>query len=276
MKTSPIKKVVFYIFLVVFLTCVLFPFVWEILTSVKPSKELWATPPKWIPSGIYLGYYVSVFFKRNFGLYLKNSFIIASCTTALSVAITCFAAYALARLKFKGKRIILSLVLSVSMFPGIAIISPLFLLMRNLHLLNSYGGLILTYLTFTMPLSMWNLNAYFKQIPFELEESAKVDGATPVQAFVKIILPLATPGMFTVAILTFIASWNEFLYSLVFNNSDKMRTVPVGIAMFPGEYEMPWGDISAAAVVVTVPLIIMVLIFQKRIISGLTSGAVKG
>lgn len=276
MKTSPIKKVLFYIFLVIFLTIVVFPFLWQLLTSFKPVKELWSIPPKWIPSKINLSYYESILFKRKFPSYLKNSFIVASCTTLFSLFITSFAAYALARLKFKGKKLMLGLSLSVSMFPAIAIVCPLFLFMKNAHLLNSYLGLILTYSTFVIPLSLWNLNAYFKQIPLELEESAKVDGATPVQAFLRIILPLATPGMFTTAILTFIASWNEFFYSLVFNTADNMRTVPVGIAMFPGEYEMPWGDIAAASIVVTVPLIIMVLIFQKRIISGLTAGAVKG
>jgi multiple sugar transport system permease protein len=207
---------------------------------------------------------------------LKNSFIVASSTTLFSLFVSSFAAYALARLKFKGKAIILSLVLSVSMFPGIAIVSPLFIFLKNVNLLNSYLGLILTYTTFAIPLSLWILTSFFKEIPFELEESAKVDGATPMQAFLKIIMPLATPGMFTTAILTFIAAWNEFLFALVFNTQDSMRTVPVGIAMFPGEHDLPWGDIAAASVVVTVPLIIMVLLFQKRIISGLTAGAVKG
>ncbi|NLJ30886.1 MAG: carbohydrate ABC transporter permease [Clostridiales bacterium] len=276
MKNNPVKRTIFYIFLVFFLTFILFPFFWQLLTSVKPIKELWSIPPTWIPSQINLSYYESVFFKRSFTTYLKNSFIVAGCTTAFSLFITSFASYALARLNFRGKKSILCLSLSVSMFPAIAIVSPLFLFMRNCHLLNSYWGLILTYSTFAIPLSLWNLNAYFKQIPLDLEESAKVDGATPIQAFLKIIFPLAAPGMFTTAILTFIAAWNEFFYSLTFNTADNMRTVPVGIAMFPGDYDMPWGDISAASVVVTIPLIIMVLIFQKRIISGLTAGAVKG
>lgn len=271
-----INQILFYIFLVVFLVFIIFPFIWQFITSFKTPQELFSIPPKWIPSKIYTGYYINVFIKRPFLTYLKNSFIVASVTTIFSLFVSSFAAYALARLKFKGKGIILSLVLSVSMFPGIAIVSPLFLFLKNINLLNSYFGLILTYTTFAIPLSLWILTSFFKEIPYELEESAKVDGATPMQAFLRIIMPLATPGMFTAAILTFIAAWNEFLFALVFNTQDLMRTVPVGIAMFPGEHDLPWGDIAAASVVVTVPLIIMVLIFQKRIISGLTAGAVKG
>ncbi|WP_026486610.1 carbohydrate ABC transporter permease [Caldanaerobius polysaccharolyticus] len=277
MKTSKLLgQVVFAAFVILFLAFIIFPFFWQTLTSIKPPSELWSIPPKWIPSKFYTGYYVSVFVKRPFGTYLKNSVIVASATTLFSLFVSSFAAYALARLKFKGKAIILSLVLAVSMFPGIAIITPLFLFLKNVGLLNTYMGLILPYTTFTVPLSLWILTTFFKEIPFDLEESAKVDGATPMQAFLKIIFPLATPGMFTTAILTFIAAWNEFIFALVFNTQDAMRTVPVGIAMFPGEHDIPWGDMAAASVIVTVPLIILVLIFQRRIISGLTAGAVKG
>lgn len=277
MKTSKLLgQVVFAAFVILFLAFIIFPFFWQTLTSIKPPSELWSIPPKWIPSKFYTGYYVSVFVKRPFGTYLKNSVIVASATTLFSLFVSSFAAYALARLKFKGKAIILSLVLAVSMFPGIAIITPLFLFLKNVGLLNTYMGLILPYTTFTVPLSLWILTTFFKEIPFDLEESAKVDGATPMQAFLKIIFPLATPGMFTTAILTFIAAWNEFIFALVFNTQDAMRTVPVGIAMFPGEHDIPWGDMAAASVIVTVPLIVLVLIFQRRIISGLTAGAVKG
>ncbi|SHE90394.1 carbohydrate ABC transporter membrane protein 2, CUT1 family (TC 3.A.1.1.-) [Caldanaerobius fijiensis DSM 17918] len=269
-------QIIFAAFVALFLAFIIFPFFWQVITSIKPPAELWAIPPKWIPSKLYTGYYISVFVKRPFGTYLKNSIIVASATTLFSVFVSSFAAYALARLKFKGKTIILSLVLAVSMFPGIAIITPLFLFLKNIGLLNTYMGLILPYTTFTVPLSLWILTTFFKEIPFDLEESAKVDGATPLQAFIKIIFPLATPGMFTTAILTFIAAWNEFIFALVFNTQDAMRTVPVGIAMFPGEHDLPWGDMAAASVIVTVPLIILVLIFQRRIISGLTAGAVKG
>ncbi|ADL08480.1 carbohydrate ABC transporter permease [Thermosediminibacter oceani] len=273
---SLLNQILFCTFVILFLLYILFPFLWQFMTSIKPPEQLFSIPPRWIPDRIFTGYYLSVFTKRPFLVYLKNSLIVASATTFLSLFVSSFAAYAIARLKFRGKALILALVLSVSMFPGISIISPLFLFLKKINLLNTHLGLILTYTTFTIPLSLWILTSFFREIPFELEESAKVDGATPMQAFLKIIFPLAAPGMFTTAILTFIAAWNEFLFALVFNTKDLMRTVPVGIAMFPGEHELPWGDIAAASVVVTVPLIVMVLIFQKRIISGLTAGAVKG
>jgi len=266
----------FYFCLSIFVVFIIFPFFWQFMASIKPMQELYLTPPRWIPSKINLEFYYSVFFKRSFLTYLKNSAVVAGSSTIFAVFVASFAAYALSRLDFKGKNLILSMVLAVSMFPGIAIVSSLFIMLRQVDLLNSYIGLIITYITITMPLSIWILTTFFKEIPYSLEEAAKVDGASPLKAFLLIIFPLAAPGLFTTAILVFISSWNEFLFSLVFNTKDQMRTVPVGIAMFPGDYSYPWGDIAAASIVVTVPLIILVLIFQKRIISGLTAGAVKG
>lgn len=276
MRKNKLSNIAFYIAVAVFIVIIVFPFYWQIITSFKPPEQLWNIPPEWWPARFYLGSYISAFTKRPFLTYLKNSAIVAISTTALAVFVTSFAGYALARLHFKGKNVILALALSVSMFPGIAIVSPLFLMMKQWNLLNSYLGLILTYTTITIPLSMWNLTTFFRTIPADMEEAAKMDGASPFYTFVKIILPLAAPGIFTTAILVFIAAWNEFLFALTFNTKDALRTVPVGIAMFPGEYTLPWGDISAASVVVVLPLIVMVLLFQRRIISGLTAGAVKG
>lgn len=253
-----------------------FPFLWQILTSFKPPEQLYKMPPDWWPSRFYLGSYQAVFITRPFLTNLKNSFIVAGTTTLFSLLVGSLSAYALARLHFRGKRLILSMVLAVSMFPGIAIVSPLFLFMRNIGLLNTYFALILPYTTFTMPLTIWVLTNFFKEIPFDLEEAARVDGCTPLRAFAQVIMPLAAPGMFTTAILVFIFAWNEFLLALIFTTKAALRTVTVAIAMFPGEHEIPWGDIAAASVVVTVPLIILVLIFQRRIIAGLTAGAVKG
>jgi multiple sugar transport system permease protein len=179
-------------------------------------------------------------------------------------------------LRFRGKKIILALVLSVSMFPHIATLSPMFLFLREMKLLNTYTGLVLPYTTFALPLTIWTLTSFFKELPKELEEAAIIDGCSHFKAFWKVTVPLAAPGMFTTAILVFIAAWNEFLYALSFMTEDHMRTVPPGIAMFPGEHDLPWGDIAAATVVVTVPLIILVLICQRRIIAGLTAGGVKG
>lgn len=271
-----LNNLLFYCSIGIFMVFIVFPFFWQFMTSIKPMDELYLMPPIWIPSKINLEFYYSVFFKRPFLIYLKNSAIVAGSSTLFAVFVASFAAYALARLNFRGKNLILSMVLAVSMFPGIAIVSSLFIMLRQVGLLNSYLGLIITYITITMPLSVWILTTFFKEIPTSLEEAAKVDGASPLKTFFLIIFPLAAPGLFTTAILVFINSWNEFLYSLVFNTKDTMRTVPVGIAMFPGDYNYPWGDIAAASVVVTVPLILLVLLFQKRIISGLTAGAVKG
>lgn len=275
-KRVNISGILFYVLVIGVMILILFPFIWQVLTSIKSERELWSIPPVWIPRKINLDYYYAVFVERPFLTYIKNSLIVAGATTIFSVLVASFAAYALARLHFKGKNIILSLVLAVSMFPGIAIVSPLYIFMMNIHLLNTYIGLIIPYTTFTLPLAIWNLTTFFREIPFELEESARVDGATYMQTFMRIIFPLAAPGVFTTAILSFISAWNEFLFALVFNTKDAMRTVPVAIAMFPGEHELPWGDMAAASVVVTIPLIIMVLVFQRRIISGLTAGAVKG
>ncbi|WP_085522488.1 carbohydrate ABC transporter permease [Tuberibacillus sp. Marseille-P3662] len=266
----------FYIFLVTFIFVVMFPFIWVFLSSIKPPSELFGAEAfNWFTDHPSLKNYASVFFDHPFLTYLKNSFIVSSVTTIYTVFIASFAAYAIARLEFRGKAVILGLVLSVSMFPQIATLSPIYIILKNLGLTNSYLGLIIPYTTITLPLSIWILVTFFKKIPHDLEEAAKIDGASLMQTYWRIIFPLAVPGIFTTAILAFIAAWNEFLYALTINTVQEYKTVPVGIAMFQGQYTIPWGEISAATVIVTIPLVIMVLIFQKRIVSGLTSGSVK-
>lgn len=254
----------------------IFPFIWQFRTSVMPPQQINKMPPDWIPRPAWAGYYDNVFNKRGFMQYVKNSAIVATTTTAVAIVVGSCAAYAVARLRFPGKNLIMAMVLMVSMMPMIALISPLFLLFRDLKLLNTYAGLVIPYTTFAMPLAIWNLSGFFREIPKELEESGKVDGCSPLQIFYKIMVPLAAPGVFTTAILVFISAWNEFLLSLTFMQRANMRTVPVAIALFPGEYDLPWGDIAAASVVVTIPLVIVVLLLQRRIIAGLTAGAVKG
>ncbi len=266
----------FYVFLVVFVFLVMFPFLWILLSSIKPATELFGdkafTPFSDHPT---LRNYVSVFSGSSFIRYLWNSFVVSSVTTIYTVIVASFAAYAIARLDFKGKTLILGLVLSVTMFPQIATISPIYIFLKNLGLTNSYLGLIIPYTTITLPLSIWILVTFFRKIPSDLEEAAKMDGATLMQTYWKVIFPIAVPGIFTTAILVFIAAWNEFLFALTINTDDKFKTVPVGIAMFQGQYTIPWGEISAATVIVTVPLVILVLIFQGRIVSGITAGSVK-
>ncbi len=273
---SPLRRALFYVMVALFVLAVVFPFVWQFLTSLKPPGQINKMPPDWIPERMYFDYYVNVFVQHPFLTYLKNSLVVASSTTLFSLVIGSFAAYALVRLHFPGKRFILAMVLAISMFPPIATLSPLFLFLKQMSLLNTYMGLILPYTTFALPLTIWILASFINDIPKDMEEAAIVDGCNRFMAFCKVILPLAAPGMFTTAILVFISAWNEFLYALAFMSTDAQRTVPVGISMFAGTYELPWGDIAAASVVVTVPLIVLVLIFQRRIIAGLTAGGVKG
>ncbi|HHV63341.1 MAG TPA: carbohydrate ABC transporter permease [Firmicutes bacterium] len=264
----------FYLLVILIVLGCVGPFAWQIITSIKPARELTTLPPI-LPSQVTVEHYIRVF-ERPFGKYIMNSVIVASATTIFCLVVGSFAAYALGRLRMKGKMIILSMVLAVSMFPEIAIVSPLYVVMRNLKLLNTYPALIFPYTTFAMPLTLWILTSFFREIPAELEEAAKIDGCSPLQAFWKVILPIAAPGMFTTAILVFIAAWNEFLFALTFTKTIQAQTIPVGIAMLPTMYHVPWGSIAAASVIVTIPLIILVLVFQRRIISGLTAGAVKG
>ncbi|HSU79743.1 MAG TPA: carbohydrate ABC transporter permease [Candidatus Angelobacter sp.] len=266
----------FYIFLVIFAFIILFPFIWVALSSFKPPGELFgSTAFNWWTKHPSFGNYTSIFKEHPFFSYLKNSFVVSIITTVYTVFIASFAAYAIARLDFRGKTFILGLVLSVSMFPQIATVSPIYMFMKNLGLTNSYLGLIIPYTSITLPLSIWILVTFFRKIPYDLEEAAKIDGASIMQTYWRVIFPLAAPGLFTTAILAFIAAWNEFLFALTINSSESYYTVPVGIAMFAGQYTIPWGEICAATVLVTIPLVIMVLIFQRRIVSGLTSGSVK-
>ncbi|GGE19683.1 ABC transporter permease [Marinithermofilum abyssi] len=266
----------FYVFLAVFVFAVLFPFLWILSASLKPPSELFGDHAfRVLANHPTLENYERVFTQRPFVTYLWNSLVVAALTTLYSIFIASIAAYAIARLRFRGKTVILGIVLAVSMFPQIATISPIFLFMQEVNLTNSYLGLIIPYTTFALPLAIWNMTIFFRKIPYDLEEAARVDGASVFQTMRKVIFPLALPGTFTTAILVFIAAWNEFFFALTINTEESMKTVPVGIALFQGQYTMPWGEISAAAIVVTIPLVIMVLIFQRRIISGLTAGAVK-
>jgi multiple sugar transport system permease protein len=257
------------------LFCV-FPFYWMVNISLKTGSDL--SSAALVPPSPTLKNYKSIFQNSDFTMGLRNSAIVALSTTFLSLLFGSFAAYALARLKVRGKFWILAVVLSVSTFPGISIAAPLFKLWTDIGLYNTLWGLIIPDLTFALPLTIYVLTSFFRQIPRELEEAALVDGATRFQAFYKVVIPLAAPGMATAAILTFIAAWNEFLFAITLTSSQAARTVPASIAFFTGstEFEQPLGTISAASVVISIPLIFLVLMFQKRIVAGLTAGAVKG
>lgn len=269
------KRQGFYLLVVMIVFYCLAPLLWQFITSLKPDYELTAIPPL-LPENPTLRHYESVFKEHPFLRIILNSSIVAACTTLLSLSIGSLAAFGLAKLRIRYKTLILGFVLSVSMFPPIATVSPLYIIVRALGLRDTWLALIITYTTFSLPLSIWILTNFFREIPDEIYFAARVDGCTPFQAFYRIMLPLSAPGIFTTAILVFIFSWNEFLFALTFTSTPASRTIPVAVALFPGLHEMPWGDIAAASIVATVPLIILVFAFQRRIIEGLTAGSVKG
>jgi multiple sugar transport system permease protein len=270
------KKVLWIVAAIVVAVYALLPFAWIISLSLKRPADL--TDARFIPRSVTWDNYSNIFDQNVFTSALRNSIGIALLSTVIAVLLATTAAYAIARLDFPGKRFVLAAALAIAIFPQISIISPLFEIWRRIGLYDTWLGLIIPYLTFTLPLSIWLLSAYFRQIPWELEQAAEVDGATPFQAFRRVIVPLAAPGMFTAAILAFIFAWNDFLFAISLTSTDRARTVPAAIAFFQGssQFQQPTGQIAAAAVVITVPVVIAVLIFQKRIVSGLTSGAVKG
>jgi multiple sugar transport system permease protein len=252
------------------------PFYWLVNVSLKTGPDLSGSAV--VPPNPTLDNYQSVFQNDDFVHALLNSAIVSLTTTALALLVGSFCAYALARLKFPLKFALLALVLSITTFPPIAIATPVFKLWSDVGLFNTLPGLIIPYLTFALPLAIYILVSFFREIPKDLEEAALVDGATRFQAFYKIVIPLAAPGLATAGILTFISAWNEFLFAVTLTSTPKARTVPAAIAFFTGstEFEEPLGTISAASVIISIPLIVLVLLFQKRIVAGLTAGAVKG
>ena len=254
----------------------LFPFYWLLNISLKTGTDL--SSADLIPPSPTLDNYTSIFDNSAFTTALRNSAIVSLTTTLIGVIVGSFAAYALARLKMRFKFALLALVLSITTFPQIAIAAPLFRLWSDIGLYNTLIGLVIPYLTFALPLSIYILVSFFKEIPKDLEEAALVDGATYFQAFRKVVVPLAAPGLATTAILTFIAAWNEFLLAFTLTSSVDARTTPVAIQQFSGssQFEVPLGTQSAASIIISIPLIVLVLLFQKRIVAGLTAGAVKG
>ena len=273
---SAIGRAPFYLLLAVIIFYTVFPFYWAIVSSLKTGSalfevEIWPSAPAW-------GNYVAVFREQPFGRNILNSIFVAVSTVVLSLALAVAAAYALGRIQFRGRRLLLFVILGVSMFPQIAVLSGMFELVRAMGLYNNLLALTLSYMIFTLPFTVWVLTTFMRELPKELEEAAIVDGAKPFTIVTKVFMPLLGPALATTGLLAFIAAWNEFLFALTFTLSSEMRTVPVAIALISGAsaYELPWGNIMAASITVTVPLIALVLIFQRRIVSGLTAGAVKG
>lgn len=268
----------FYVALLVLLVYTVFPFYWALNGSFQPQARLFRTPVSYVPLPPSFSSYQEVFSNSIFVRSLLNSAIVAGVTTLLALAIGSMAACALGRYPMRGRTAILSLVLSMTMFPQISIVGALHTIISRLGLYNTLWGLVLSYMLFTLPFTVWVLTQFLRSLPRELEESAYVDGATPFQTFLYILLPLSLPGVATTGMLAFIAAWNEYLFALSFTITPEARTVPVTIANYPGSglYETPWGAIMAASVVVTLPLVLLVFIFQRRIVEGMTAGAVKG
>lgn len=275
-RTTRNRAIAMYVGIGLIIVYCLAPFYWMIVSSLRRTADIF--DPSFLPTPPSTENYSDVFEPvNNFARALLNSIIVAGTTTVLVLLIGTFAAYALARLDFRGKNLALSLIIATSMFPGIALVVPLLKIFTDINWINSYQALILPSMSFALPLSVWNLTAFFRQMPQELEQAAMVDGCTPWQAFRKIIIPLAAPGVFTTAIIAFVAAWNEFIIALTMTNKSDFFTAVVAVSQFTGSTgrDTPFGTQMAAGVILTIPLVFMVLAFQRRIVSGLTAGGVK-
>jgi len=252
------------------------PYAWTLATSLKTERELYRFPVTYLPQAPTLINYVHVFSGNPFGRFLLNSCIVALTSTVVCVFLAVLASYAFARLRFPGHRVLFLAILIVAMIPLITVIVPLYVLVRGLGLLNTYAGLIGPYITWSLPVAIFILTAFFREIPRDLEEAAAIDGCSRVGALFRIIAPLAAPGLATAGIIVFVNTWNEFLVALTLTSSTEMRTITVGIALFRGEFTFPWGVISAAVLLATVPVVVLILLGQRLVVRGLTAGAVKG
>ena len=274
------RRIPFYILIAAIFLYALFPFYWALRSAFTPNEDLFATPVQYFPLDPTLSHFRNVLSSGNFQDALINSTIVAISVTLLALAVGSLSAYALGRFQFRGRQATLYLVLSMTIFPQIAILGALYTQINRLGLYNSLGALIFSYMIFTLPFTIWVLTSFMRALPKDLEEAAYIDGASPMQVFYKVMLPLIAPALVTTGLLAFIAAWNEFLYALSFTATPDKRTVPVAITQFTGEtgsaFQVPWGQIMAATVIVTLPLIVMTLVLQRRILAGLTAGAVKG
>jgi trehalose/maltose transport system permease protein len=284
LRRSPVGrflgKLPFWLLIAVIFVYALFPFYWAVRSAFTPEGKLFNTPIEYFPSHPTFANFREIFSTSFFTRALVNSTIVAFAVTLISLAVGSLAAYALGRFRFRGRQAVLYLMLSMTIFPQIAILGALYTMMRDFHLYDRIGSLILSYMIFTLPFTVWVLTSFMRALPGDLEEAAYVDGATPLQVFYKVLLPLIAPGLVTTGLLAFIAAWNEYLYALSFIQSTDKYTVPLAITSFVGKsgssFQVPWGQIMAATVVVTLPLITATLVLQRRILAGLTAGAVKG
>jgi multiple sugar transport system permease protein len=254
----------------------MFPALWILFTSLKTEAELTAKPITWIPHAPTLSNYMQAFSDQPLHIFLFNSFMVALLSTCLTLLVSVLAAYALARLNLRYRGLILSLIIAVSTFPLVTLLVPLFEIMRTLNLLNTWIALVLPYTVLSLPVCTLMLVSFFEGIPRDLENAAMIDGCTRMGALFKVVVPLCAPGVFTAGILSFVNAWDEFLLALSFNSNPALRTLPVGIQLYQGEFAFPWPVISAALVVGIVPVAVLIVIFQERVVSGLTAGGIKG
>lgn len=271
-----LKNISFYALVLVIVVIAVFPFYYAVVTSFKTGTALFEVD--YLPTSFDLTNYIEVLSNKNFARSIWNSVLIAGATVGFAMFLAVTASYALARVRFRGRGFLLMSILAVSMFPQIAVLAGLFELVRALGIYNTPWAMILSYTIFTLPFTVWVLTTFMRDLPVEIEEAAIIDGATPWNIITQVFLPLMWPALVTTGLLAFIGAWNEFLFALTFTASETQRTVPVAIALLTGssEFETPWGTLMAASVIVTVPLIILVLIFQRKIVAGLTAGGVKG
>jgi len=264
-----------YLILLAMTVAVLIPVLWMLSTSLKNDTELFTIPPRWIPEDITFASYQRIWEDYPFLNYFMNSIMVVSLSTLIALVFSCLAGYGVSRFRFRGKGMFLTFLLVTQMFPSIMLLIPFYKIIQVMGLTNTHLALILTYISFTIPLCSWMMLGYFQGIPKELDEAAAIDGCGRLRTFIQIVFPLSLPGVSATAIYSFITGWNEYMYALVLTQSEKMKTVPVGIGQLIGQYKIMWNDMMAASLVATIPLSILFVFFQKYLISGLTAGAVK-
>jgi ABC-type glycerol-3-phosphate transport system permease component len=276
MTVGAVRRIVVAVAVVVVVIASLFPFVWMALSSVKVLRELYTVPPHWLPEAPTLEHYRKVLFASNIPRYFLNSVVISLGATAAALVLAVFASYGLARFTFRGRGAAQAFVLIGQLLPTAAIVVPLFVTLQTLGLVNTYLGLILVYMILTLPLSVWMLTSYVRAIPVELEEAALIDGASRLSILFRITLPLAMPGIVSILLFAFVTTWNEFIFALVFAQDSRVKTLPIGIAEFTGEFTTDWGAVMAASLIMTLPIVVLFLALQRLFVGGLTAGAVKG
>lgn len=272
---TPFQKVMIYILALIVFVVSIFPFWWMLVSSLKPSGEIFSKVPTLWPRTFTFEHYQDIFVRANFWIYFKNSIYVAGTVTLIGTAIAALAGYALGRFPIKGKGLILLTILFVQMFPLVVLIIPLFIVLSNIGLTNSLVGLVITYLTFSLPFCIWMLRSYFQSIPTEIEEAALIDGCTRMQAFRKVIFPLAWPGISATSIFAFITAWNEFVFAVTFIQDDRIRTLPLALQQFFSRFTADYGGLMAASTIATIPVLVFFIFFQKKMTQGLVQGSVK-